>query len=280
MTTPLDDANAEQVAYWNGDAGRRWTAIQDSQDRLFTEITAALFEAAAPQKGEAVIDVGCGAGETTLIAAAATGRALGIDVSEPMLARARERGKGSRARFELADATAYDFSAEAADLLISRFGVMFFADPVASFTHLAKALRRGGRLAFVCWRTVAENPWANMALELAIKEVGAPPPADPEAPGPFAFANPERVRRLLEASGFASVQLSPFDTSTVYGATPARAAERLATMGPAMRLLAKKDDAAATARVMAALEKMLAPLATEAGVPLTGAAWIVTARRP
>ena len=277
-------AAEDQKAFWNGAAGETWVTDQVERDAMLVGYGAAAIRAGAVATGEAVLDVGCGCGTTTFALADAVGpkgRVVGLDISAPMLARAHaSRGAHTNVAFELGDAGAMTLPSETFDLLFSRFGVMFFADPVASFTHLAKALRRGGRLAFVCWRTVAENPWANMALELAIKEVGAPPPADPEAPGPFAFANPERVRRLLEASGFASVQLSPFDTSTVYGATPARAAERLATMGPAMRLLAKKDDAAATARVMAALEKMLAPLATEAGVPLTGAAWIVTARRP
>ena len=134
--------------------------MQESQDRLFTEITADLFEAAAPQAGETVIDIGCGAGETTLRAAAITGRALGVDVSEPMLALAAERGRGMPARFASADATAYDFSGEPADLLISRFGVMFFAEPLKSFANLRRALKPGGRLAFVCWRVPALNPWA------------------------------------------------------------------------------------------------------------------------
>jgi ubiquinone/menaquinone biosynthesis C-methylase UbiE len=125
MSAALDAANADQSAYWNGEAGRRWVAMQKSQDRLFTEITADLFEAAAPQRGETVIDIGCGSGETTLRAAEITGRALGVDVSEPLLARAAERGRGLPVRFAMADATAYDFSGEPADLMISRFGVMF-----------------------------------------------------------------------------------------------------------------------------------------------------------
>ena len=279
MTTPLDDANAEQVAYWNGDAGRRWTAIQDSQDRLFTEITAALFEAAAPQKGEAVIDVGCGAGETTLIAAAATGRALGIDVSEPMLARARERGKGSRARFELADATAYDFSAEAADLLISRFGVMFFAEPARSFANLRRALKPSGRLAFVCWREPAHNPW--LILPYTAAKPGLPPqaPTPPDAPGPFAFADPARVRGLLATAGFSDVTVEPrdFRLDLADGEGLEAAVKKAMLIGPLSRALAGQPEETVEA-ARAAVNAVLAGHAEGGAVLLDGGVWIVKAR--
>ncbi|HEY2512299.1 MAG TPA: class I SAM-dependent methyltransferase [Polyangiaceae bacterium] len=273
----------DQRAFWNGDAGAQWVTDQVERDAMLVRFGEAAIRASAVAAGEAVLDVGCGCGTTTFALADAVGpkgRVVGLDISAPMLARAHAgRGAHTNVAFELGDAGAVAQPPAAFDLLFSRFGVMFFADPVGSFTHLAKTLRPGGRLAFVCWRPIAENPWAHLPLELAIREVGAPPPADPEAPGPFAFADPARVRRLLEASGFASVEVSPFDTSTVYGATPALAAVRLATMGPAMRLLAKKDDAAATARAIAALEEALGAHATDAGVALSGAAWIVTARR-
>ena len=178
-----------------------------------------MFEAASPRSGESVIDVGCGAGETTLRLAAITGAALGVDVSEPLLARARERARavGSPARFECADATAYDFSGEAADLMTSRFGVMFFADPAKSFANLRKGLKPRARLVFACWREPKLNPWLMAPYAAAIKHVPAPPRPGPEDPGPFSFADEQRVRRILDEAGFAEVTLSPRDFSLDIG---------------------------------------------------------------
>jgi SAM-dependent methyltransferase len=280
MTKPLDAANADQADYWSGDAGRRWTALQESQDRLFTPITAALFEAAAPRAGEAVIDVGCGAGETTLRAAAVTGKALGVDVSEPLLERARARASaaGSTARFALADATAYDFSAEAADLLISRFGVMFFADPAASFANIRRGLRPGGRLAFVCWQEPKLNPWFMLPYAAAVKHAPPLPKPGPEDPGPFAFADETRVQRILAAAGFANIALTPLalalDVGNGGGLDNAVATSM--TIGPASRALHGQPEAvlkAAQAEIRAALAEHV----LDGAVPLGAAVWIVRA---
>ena len=277
----LDAANKDQSDYWNGDAGRRWTALQDSQDRLFKPITATLFDAAALQAGEIVIDVGCGAGETTLGAAARTGAALGVDVSEPLLARARERAAAlaSPARFALADATVHDFSGEAASALISRFGVMFFADPARSFANLARGLRDGGRLAFVCWREPKLNPWLMLPYAAAIKHVPPPPRPGPEDPGPFSFADAARVRRVLETAGFADVSLTSVDFTLDVGVGEGldNAVSKALEIGPASRALDGQPDtarAAAEAEIRAALSEH----ARDGAVPLAAAVWIVRAR--
>jgi SAM-dependent methyltransferase len=280
MTQPLDAGNADQADYWNGEAGRAWTALQESQDRLFAPITAALFDAAAPRPGEGVIDVGCGAGETTLAAAAATGRALGVDVSEPLLERARARAAaaGSPARFALADATAYDFSDEGADLLISRFGVMFFANPAASFANLRRGLKAGARLVFVCWREPKFNPWLMLPYSAAVKHAPPPPRPGPEDPGPFAFSDEQRVRRILGAAGFSGVSLTPLDFSLDVGVGEGldNAVAKSLEIGPASRALADQPEAvraAATAEIRAALAEHL----QDGAVPLGAAVWIVRA---
>jgi SAM-dependent methyltransferase len=276
----IDPANADQAGYWNGEAGRRWTALQESHGRQFAPITAALFEAAAPQPGEAVIDVGCGAGETTLRAAAATGRALGVDLSEPMLARARERAsaEGSPARFVQADATVYDFSGENADLLISRFGVMFFADPAAAFANLRRALRRGGRVAFACWREPKLNPLLMAPYAAAIRHAPPLPRPGPEDPGPFSFADETRVRRILAAAGFSDITLTPRDYALDLGSGEGldSAVAKSLEIGPASRALDGQPEAvrrAAEAEIRAALAQRVQGDA----VLLEAAVWIVQA---
>jgi SAM-dependent methyltransferase len=279
--SPLDAANADQSAYWNGEPGRRWTALQDSQDRLFTPITAALFDAAALQPGERVIDVGCGAGETTLGAAARTGAALGVDVSEPLLARARERAAAvdSPARFTLADATVHDFSGESANALISRFGVMFFADPARSFANLRRGLGAGGRLAFVCWREPKLNPWLMLPYSAAVKHAPPPPRPAPDEPGPFSFADEGRVNRVLTEAGFSGVTLTPVDFTLDIGVGEGldNAISKALQIGPASRALDGQPEsikAAAEAEIRAAL----APVERDGAVPLGAAVWIVRAR--
>jgi ubiquinone/menaquinone biosynthesis C-methylase UbiE len=276
----LDAANAEQSDYWNGEAGRRWTALQDSQDRLFTPITAALFEAAAPKRGEGVIDIGCGAGATTLAAAESTGRALGADLSAPMLARARERAAqtGSPARFVQADATTYDFAAEEADLLISRFGVMFFADPAKAFANLRRGVRRGARLVFACWQEPKLNPHLMLAYKAATKHAPPLPKLGPEDPGPFSFADEARVKRVLGEAGFSEVTLTPhaFTLDAGVGEGVDNAVAKSLEIGPASRALAGQPEevrAAAVAEIRAAF----AAVAQGDQVPLGAAVWIVGA---
>jgi ubiquinone/menaquinone biosynthesis C-methylase UbiE len=281
MSELLDAANARQSAYWNGEAGRRWTAVQQSQDRLLGGITAALFEAAAPEPGEAVIDVGCGAGDTTLRVAALTGQALGVDMSEPMLARARERAAeaGSPARFVLADATLYDFSAEAADLLISRFGVMFFAEPARSFANLRRGLKSGGRLAFAAWRHPEHNPWLMIPYAAALRRLPPQPPLPIDAPGPFAFHDEARVREILETAGFRDVRLAAHsvELDIADGKGLEEAVDKALTLGPTSRALTDQPEAVRAGvreEVRAALSERLRGDKVE----LSGMAWIVRAR--
>src|ERR1700744_1570877 len=194
MDTPIGhDGNADQIAYWNGPNGQRWTDRQAEQDVLLAPVTQALIDRAAPRPGERIIDVGCGCGGTSMALAervAPAGFVLGVDISGPMLSRARQLApRELPVDFVLADATVYPFDPASFDLLASRFGVMFFAEPSRSFANLRKALRPSGRLAFACWREPRENPFFMAPLQAVYKHVPKLPQQGPEDPGPFSFAS-------------------------------------------------------------------------------------------
>ena len=188
MHTPTGhEQNADQIAYWNGPAGQRWATRQQAQDILLGPVADILIDRAAPAVGERVIDVGCGSGVTTIAFArkvAPSGHAFGVDISGPMLERARASApKDLPIDFVQADATVYPFDPASFDLLASRFGVMFFADPVLSFANMRKALKPSGRLAFACWREPRENPWMMAPLQAVYQHVPKLPPQGPEDSG-------------------------------------------------------------------------------------------------
>src|ERR1700744_5929088 len=218
MDTPIGhDGNADQIAYWNGPNGQRWTDRQAEQDVLLAPVTQALIDRAAPRPGERIIDVGCGCGGTSMALAsrvAPAGFVLGVDISGPMLSRARQLApKELPVDFVLADATVYPFDPGSFDLLVSRFGVMFFAEPAVSFSNLRRALRPNGRVAFACWRAPRENPWMMTPLHAVYQHVPKPPPPAPDDPGPFAFASEDRVRRILGEAGYQTIAMEPVGIS-------------------------------------------------------------------
>jgi SAM-dependent methyltransferase len=279
---PIHTDNAAQAEYWNCVAGPKWTDNQEHQDQVLRPVSDRLIAAAEPRPGDRVVDIGCGCGATTIDFAARVspgGESLGLDISEPMLARARERApRNLPIRFELADATVYDFERYEADLIVSRFGVMFFADPAKSFANLRKGLKVGGRLAFACWREAKQNPFFILPLREAAKHAPPLPETNPEDPGPFAFANEARVRRILSEAGFADIVLKPHDLELdiAIGRGLETAVRAAMTIGPTSRLLDGQSEevrAAATADI----RKALAAQARGDSVPLGGAIWIVTA---
>ena len=285
MTVPLTHAsNVDQATYWNGPGGRHWIDRQEMQDNLLAPIASLLLTAARLAPGDRVVDVGCGCGATTLEVArvtGASGRALGVDISAPMVARAQERAatEHSPAQFRVADATIEDLSGEAADLMISRFGVMFFADPALSFANMRKALKPTGRLVFACWREPRLNPWLMLPLKAATRHAPPLPKLGPEDPGPFSFADEARVRRILSSAGFVDVTLEPVDLEldTAVGQGFENAVASALEIGPASRALEGQPDdvrAAATAEIREAL----APFARGAQVLMGAAIWIVSAR--
>jgi len=284
MTTPTGHAeNADQLAYWNGPAGQRWASRQAAQDVLLGPVADLLIARARLKSGEWVIDVGCGSGATTIAfghKVGPSGHALGVDVSEPMLARARASApKNLPIDFVLADATVYPFDPASFDLLASRFGVMFFADPVLSFANMRKALKPSGRLAFACWREPKENPWMMAPLQAVYKHVPKLPPQGPEDPGPFAFASEERVHRILGSAGFKGIAMEacPLSMDIAIGRGLEAAVQGALEIGPAHRALEGQPDELRAAAVNS-LREALAPLAKGDTVPLPGSVWIVTAR--
>jgi len=277
------EENADQIAYWNGPAGGRWADRQAAQDILLGPVADILIDRAKPVSGERVIDVGCGSGATAIAfgrKVAPSGHVFGIDVSNPMLERARASApKDLPIDFVLADATVYPFDPQSVDLLASRFGVMFFADPVLSFTNMRKALRPSGRLAFACWREPRENPWMLAPLQAVYKHAPKLPPQGPEDPGPFAFASEERVNRILSAAGFTNIAMEPCPLSLdiAIGGGLDAAVQSVVGIGPSNRAL-EGQPAEIRAAAIQSIREMLTPLAKGNTVPLAGSIWIVTAR--
>ncbi|MBB3013178.1 class I SAM-dependent methyltransferase [Cupriavidus alkaliphilus] len=285
----MAEQRADQVGDWNGQSGERWVANQARLDAMVAVFGQAAMEAAAPATGERVLDIGCGAGASSLALAArvgAGGQVLGVDISEPLIGRARALAqRDTPALFQVADASSAELPEAAFDILFSRFGVMFFDDPIAAFAHMRRALRPGARVAFVCWRGAAENDWVRLPMG-ALKGI-VPPSAlpDPEAPGPFSFGDPGRVARILTAAGFTDIAIDPFDAAVPFGEGGTRdaaiddAVKMTLEVGPLSRALADQPDDI-RARASAAVRAAFAGLPGERSVMINGAAWIVMARNP
>ena len=272
--------NAAQVAYWNESAGPMWVAMQDELDHELHDLGLAAMAALAPRGGERLIDIGCGCGATALELARRVGTGgsvLGVDISAPMLAVARERAAAAgltQARFLQADAQVHAF--EPADGAFSRFGVMFFEDPVAAFANIRRGLAGGGRVAFVCWRALALNPWMTVPMAAVLPLLPAPPTAPPPgAPGPFAFADRDRLAGILKDAGFADISIEPLDAKVAWGDLDV--ATRLALrLGPVAGIVRENPQLAEA--MAAAIRTALAAHAGEAGIRLDSASWIVAAR--
>ncbi len=276
-----ETANTVQVDYWNAVAGQTWARFQEQLDRQIEPLGREAIRVLAPRAGERILDIGCGCGQTTLALAAlvgAAGQVVGADISAPMLdiARARAVPQGAAVlEFKQADAQVADFGAGGFDAAYSRFGVMFFCDPVAAFANIRKALRPGGRLAFVCWRPFAENVWMRAPQEAAAPFMPPSPPADPTAPGPFAFADAARLRSILGEAGLHHVAIEKFDCM-IGGGDLEQSQELALQVGPLGAALREHPEMVekVTDGVRAALGQYMTPK----GVLMPAATWIVRAQ--
>jgi len=281
MTDPI--ANLEQAESWDGRRGDHWVRFADHYDALNQRLTAHLMHAAAVATSDRVLDVGCGCGLTTRIAARAapTGSVVGVDLSAAMLREAERRARADglgNARFAKADAQVHSFAAEEFDLAISRFGVMFFEDPAAAFSNIASALRPHGRLVFLCWQGRDQNEWVTATVSAAFEHVPTPAP-DPEgAPGPFSLAQPERIGQLLGDAGFEAVAISDIAEPVLMGDDADDAIEFWRGTGVARAVLADVDGETER-RAIDAVHRALQAQAGPEGIWLGSAVWLVSATR-
>jgi SAM-dependent methyltransferase len=256
-----------------------WAEVREPLERQLAPLGRHALAALAPLRGENVLDIGCGGGETALDLARAVapdGTVVGIDLSAAVLAFARRAAEGcERVRFVQADAQVFPFEPASFDAAFSRFGVMFFADPTAAFINIRRSLRPHGRLAFVCWRALEENPLDLVPLQAASAHVPPQPAHDPDAPGPFAFANPDRVRGILEQAGFAKIEITARDEKVGSGDldTMLLVCSRVGALGKILR-----ENPELLAGALPAVRTALAAHDGPGGVKLTAATWLVTAR--
>jgi SAM-dependent methyltransferase len=276
-----DPARPTQREYWNSKVGEEWARQADRTDKMFAALTQAGFGALNPQAGERVLDIGCGAGDTSLAAARAVGadgRVVGVDISQQLLELGRRRAQASGVDIDFieADAGAAAIPGAPFDAAFSRFGIMFFEDPTAAFANIRQNLRPRGRLVFICWRTFPENVWSAAPVGALSPLLATPlPPPDQNAPGPFAFAEASKITTTLDASGWRDVSIEPWDGPLRIGADAEDAAAYMLKIGPSARAIAEHglDPDAAKQLII----KRLAEAEGADGVSLAGACWVVRA---
>jgi SAM-dependent methyltransferase len=275
-------ANADMAAAWDGPEGAHWAEFADHYEQVAAELWTAFLDSVPVEPADRVLDIGCGTGQSsrTVAKLAERGSVHGVDLSGPMLARARAAAAAAEVgnvTFTQADVQVFDFDDDSFDLAISSFGAMFFDDPVQAFGNIRRALRPGGRLALLAWRPLAANEWL-VAIRTALA-VGRPLPEPPAStPGPFGLADPAHTRTVLEAAGFGDVQINPLDASMTLGRDRDAAYEFLSGMG-ITRGLTHDQDSESRHQALDALRATLAAHDTGDGVRFAGAAWRIGAVR-
>ena len=272
----------DQARLWNGRAGQAWIAQQPLLDRLFEPMQDLLTAEVVERRGRQVLDVGCGPGTTTLAVArrlAPGGRCVGIDISAPMIEFARERAAndGAPVSFICADAQTYAFEAASFDTIMSRFGVMFFGDSVAAFANLRRAAREDAALRFIAWRSPEENPFMTTAQRAAAPLLSYVPARRPDAPGQFAFADRGRVSRILEASGWADIDVRAIDIPCTFPEPDLLS--YITRLGP-VGLVLQDADEQLRAKVIQTIRPAFEPFVHGGDVRFTAACWMVSARAP
>ncbi|HYC98759.1 class I SAM-dependent methyltransferase [Brevundimonas sp.] len=277
------EANEAQARLWNARAGEAWVEQQEMLDRLFGSLERPLVGAVAHLGAGEVLDVGCGAGATTLATAwhlGRHGRCTGVDISVPLVEAARGRAEAAglgNCRFIAADAQQYAFEPGTFDAVISRFGIMFFDDPVAAFANLRRAARPDAGLAVIAWRGAGENPFMTAAERAAAPLLPELPARDPGAPGQFAFADAERVRGILTAAGWRDVDIQPLDAVCTLSSEDLDV--YAARMGPVGALLPDLDEDRRN-RIVAVVRQAFEAWVTAGAAHITAACWLIRARNP
>ena len=279
--TEAHQPNRDQAALWNDASGPIWVEMQQVLDGMLAPFVAPLMEEAFPGEGRRVLDIGCGAGATALSMARRLGPAglcLGVDISGPLVAAAKARAAAeglASAAFLQADAQTYGFEPDDFDAVISRFGVMFFDDPAAAFANIRRAARRNATLSFVAWRSPADNPFMTAATRAAAPFLPHLPAPNPDAPGQFAFADRDRVQRILDVSGWTDVTIRPIDVPTgVAEKDLLTFANKLGPVGLALRDVDEPTRARTAEAVRAAFDAYV----SDGAARFTAACWLVSAR--
>jgi ubiquinone/menaquinone biosynthesis C-methylase UbiE len=278
---PAPTQNGRGAEFWNSTTGHAWVSQQAAISDVFTSVTSVSLGAAAAKPGEHVVDIGCGTGDTLLEFAKVvgpSGAVLGVDVSVPMLGFAKHRaaeGGHSNVSFALADATTHAFEPRWADLVYSRFGVMFFGDPVKAFSNIRSGMKAGARLVFVCFRTMPESPWFRVPIEAARPHLPPQPPVDPLAPGMFSLAREKRVRGILTKAGFREIALKATDVP-MHGKDVAQSMAFITQAGPVPALLENGSEEQRT-RATEAVRSALAANIGPDGRGLRAGLWLVSA---
>jgi SAM-dependent methyltransferase len=276
----MQKTDDEQVRLWNGTAGQAWVESQDLIEEIYRPLETLLADRTTARSRSQVLDVGCGTGSTTVAIARRLdqgGSCTGIDISEPMIAAARATAERERVpvRFILGSAQTYPFESATFDAVVSRFGVMFFDDPVGAFANLNRAARDGAELCLIVWRSAAENPFMTTAERAAAPLLPNLPPRRPDAPGQFAFANAARVHAILDASGWTGTEIRPVDVECTF---PENALVRYLTrLGP-VGLALRDEDEPTRARIVDAIIPAFDAYVRGGEVRFTAACWMVTAR--
>jgi SAM-dependent methyltransferase len=273
--------NQDQARLWNETSGPVWVEMQGTLDAMLAPFGALLVEQGLRDETRSVLDVGCGAGWTTFAAARRLGQngtCVGVDISAPLVELATQRARAEKlanVSFVRADAQTHAFEPNRFDAVISRFGVMFFDDPVAAFANIRRAARPDAALTFVAWRSPAENPFMTTAARAAAPYLPSLPKPDPDAPGQFGLADSEKIQRILEASGWKGSDTRPIDIST---SVPERELLTYVTkLGPVGMALREVDEDT-RARTTKAVHAAFAPFVRDGAARFTTACWLVTAR--
>lgn len=276
----MSEINQNQKEFWNGPGGEAWVVGQETLDAAMRPVTEVLLKAAAVKSTDRVMDIGCGTGETTLEVARTASAALGVDISKPMLALATDRADElglSNVQFEQRDVQGDALQSDTT-LAMSRFGVMFFEDPVAAFANIRSQMAADGRLCFACWKSPRENEWVSLPMSVVRKHIQDDTPPDPLAPGPFAFADDKRIASILEEAGWRDINIAPTDFDMAWGESPEAAAHGLIERGPLRRIFVGDPSITEETKqtIIKGIQDALPP--SEGGIFLKGAIWIVTAK--